>query len=317
MKKNKINSEKIYTILTKIDLCDKFKLEKIRKKITDLNKHGKESDKEKEIEHFLINGLVLVKNRTLNENQINNNNNKEKEKENLIYSIRKEKDFFRAITQFRAFDLKSNFGCECLVDKIKNKIFQELSKNLPKIYEENKQRISDCQIELQKFGTDYIYLNSNSDSSKLTYLNTLINHFVDDIYCKFSGKLNKNINKDTMAISCIKKIFYGFLDEKNSKSTKILASNSLSDEEIINVLKRSEGDKLSGFPEGDVIQMVLEKEIKRLKGEVKDFSEGIIEIVQSSLKTCLEIHFCRYPDMLEKIEEFLNVFTEKVNLKYF
>lgn len=150
----------------------------------------------------------------------------------------------------------------------------------------------------------------------MTYLNTLINHFVDDVYCKFSGKLTKNITKDTMAISCIKEIFYGFLDEKNSKKTKILASESLSDEEIINCLKRSEGDKLSGFPEGDVIQMVLEKEIKRLRREVKDFSDEIIDIVQTSLKTCLDMHFCRYPEMLEKIEEFLNVFIEKVNFIY-
>ena len=93
---------------------------------------------------------------------------------------------------------------------------------------------------------------------------------------------------------------------------KNLPSYSIKDEEIINVLKRSEGDKLSGFPEGDVIQMVLEKEMKRLKMEVKEFSEGIIEIVQTSLKNCLEMHFCRYPEMIEKIEEFLNVFTEKV-----
>lgn len=290
-----------------MDTCDKHKLEKIRKFITNLNKNiedvkfGKKNSEE--IEHFLLNGIVLVKNRC--EKQLKN-------KENLIYSIRKEKDFFRAITQFRAFDLKANFGTECLAEKIKKNIFQEISKKIPKIYEENKQRIHDCQHELHKFGTDYIYLESNSEASKLAYLNTLINHFVDDIYCKFSGKLGNNISKETMAISLIKEIFYNFLDENKKKSNKILPSQSLSNEEIINILKRSEGDRLSGFPEGDVIQMVLEKEMKRLKDEVKEFSDSIIDIVQSSLKSCLETHFCRYPEMIDKIEEFLNAFTEKV-----
>lgn len=296
--------------MTKIDICDKNKLEKIRKLVSNINKNiddvkfGKKNSEE--IEPFLRNGIVLVKNRS--EKQIN-------AKENLIYSIRKEKDFFRAITQFRTFDLKANFGCECISEKIRKNIYQEISKKIPKIYEENKQRISECQEEIQKFGTDYIYLTSNSDSSKLSYLNSLANHFIDDIYCKFSGKLSTTVTKELMAISSIKKIFYSFLDENRLRSNKQIPSQSLSNEEIINILKRSEGDRLSGFPEGDVIHMVLEKDMKKLKEEVKEFSDGIIDIVQTSIKSCLETHFCRYPEMIDKIEVFLNTFCEKVNLR--
>jgi len=234
----------------------------------------------------------------------------------LAFFLRKEKDYYRSIITLRALNLNDYFGYEGLVDKFKNSLYQILIGGIRKIYEETKSKISECQDEISKFGTDYLYLQNDTESSKVSYLNSLASYFVDEIDAKFSGKLiktNSSSNADSLTSSSLKKLYYEFLqDYKNNESVN-LPSKSISNEEIIHIIKVNEADGLSGFPQAEVIHLVLEKEIGKIRAQIKEFEEEIINLIDTSIKLCLESQFCRFPPLLNRIEEIMNSFLESVN----
>jgi len=296
------SGENTFCILTKIDLCDKNTLEFIKKKLIAISKGINENSVES-----LHNGFTIVRNRSESQNNTN---------ESLAYFLKKEKDYFRSLFQFRDLSLTEIFGFDCLAEKMKKQLYKILIQGFPKIYEETKSKISDCQDEIQKFGNDYIYLQSESDSSKISYLNSLVSHFSDEIDCIFSGKLTKLKSSENLTNSSMKKLYYEFLEDYKSNQSENLPSKSMTNEEIIHIIKVNEGDGLSGFPQSEVIHLVLEKEIIKLRNKVKEFSEEIINIIVSSIKSSIESQFCRFPPLLERIEEIINVFLEGVILNF-
>lgn len=303
-----------FCVYTKIDLCDKGTFELIKTKLTSSGQrkssisNKNHSHHENSIENP-YNGYVILKNRS--ESQILSNT------ENLYFFLRKEKDYFRSIITLRAFTLHDHFGYECLVDKTKRALYQILVPGFPKIFEETKSKISDCQDEIQKFGTDYLYLQNDTESSKVSYLNTLVSHFSDEIDAKFSGKLTKTkaSSSENLTNSSLKKLYYEFLEDYKNNQSVNLPSKSVSNEEIIHIIKVNEADGLSGFPQAEVINLVLEKEIGKLRAKVKEFEEEIINLIVSSIKLCTDSQFCRFPPLLDRIEEIINSFLESVRLK--
>ena len=202
------------------------------------------------------------------------------------------------------------------MDKTKKALYQILTTGFPKIYEETKSKISDCQDEIQNFGTDYLYLQNDTESSKVSYLNTLVSHFADEIDAKFSGKLTKTkaSSSDSLTNSSLKKLYYSFLEDYKNNQSDNLPSKSVSNEEIIHIIKVNEADGLSGFPQAEVINLVLEKEIGKLRANVKEFEEEIVNLIVSSIKLCTDSQFCRFPQLLDRIEEIVNSFLESVRI---
>ena len=277
-----------FCVLTKIDLAEKHKIDNIKSLLQNKN------------ENTTLNGFIGLKNRT-NEELLAN--------ENLFFGLRKEKDFFRSMTQLRSLDLNEHFGYDCLVEKIKKPIYEIISTSIPKIYEETKKKIAECQVEIQKFGTDYI-LSGNTESSKVSYLSTLLSQFSDEIDCIFSGKITKSNKNDNLTNSSMKKMYYEFLEDYKNNCN--LPSNSLKNEEIIHIIKINEGDSISGFPEAEVIHSVLENEIEKIRKKVKEYVDEIIDLLLSSVKHSIDVQFCRYPPLIERIEEIINAFLETV-----
>jgi len=301
-----------FCVFTKIDLCDKSLLESLKAKITLIekaNEKEKHLDRKDSVDHNNsitnpYNGYIFLKNRS--ENQIVSN-------ENLFSHLRREKDYYRSIIQLRSLSLNDYFGYDCLVDKFKKQLYKIKSQGFPKIYEETKNKISDYQDEIQKFGTDYIYLQNDLISSKISYLNTILSNFCDEIDCKFSGKLTKGkLNNENLTNSSLKKMYYEFLEDFKNNQSANLPSKSMSNEEIIHIIKVNEGDGLSGFPQAEVIHLVLEKELIKLRNKVKEFTDNVINIIISSVKIGIDSQFCRFPPLLERVEEIINSFLDTV-----
>lgn len=289
-----------FYVFTKIDLCDKQELERYKIFFTNLSKvNSKESG-----DSIPINGFTILKNRS--EAQLSAN-------ENLALFLKKEKDYFRSIVQFRGISVSDCLGYDGLVEKIKKPIYKIIAEGIPNIYEEMKKRIAECQEEISKFGTEYIYLANDSESSKVSFLNTLVSQFADEIDAKFSGKLTKTSAKDNLTTASLKKLYYEFLEDYKNNSNENLPSKSMTNQEIIHIITVNEGDNISGFPQAEVIHSVLDKEMIKLKQIVKNFVDEVIDLIVTSIKLCVEIQFCRFPQLIDRVEEIINNFLEGVS----
>jgi len=288
-------------IKNKITLADKSNdRENINLRKNSVDKHNSTNP---------INGYVILKNRS--ENQLLSN-------ESLAYFLKREKDYYRSLINLRSLSLNDHFGYDCLIDRFKKQLYTILINGFPKIFEETKNKISDYQDEMNKFGLDYIYLQNDLESSKISYLNTILSKFCDELDCIFSGKLTKGSkSNENLTNSSLKKMYYEFLEDYKNNQSSNLPSKSISSEEIIHIIQVNEADGLSGFPQSEVIHLVLEKETIKLRYKVKEFVEDIINIINRSIKVQIDSQFCRFPPLLERVEEIINSFLDTVILILF
>lgn len=239
-------------------------------------------------------GYVAVKNRSQQDIKSN---------VTVQQALVKEKDWFRQHPIYRTMNYFDYFGTDTLIEKLKVMFFEHLTTSLPTIYLELKQLIKNCQEELEKFGTDYILYSD--DSSKYQFITTMLTVFCDNIEKIFSGKMS-SIN-DNLTNHKLKLIYKDFLQNYKAKIT-----SNIKNDDIIKILRQTEGDRLSGFPEAEVIHALLDNDVENLRNEVKIFLDSVYEVVNASVKDMASRSFCRFPIVQERVEELLSTFVEEV-----
>lgn len=225
-------------------------------------------------------------------------------------AIEKEMMFFRSHTVYSK--MNSNFfGIENLVDKLRRLFFDHLKMYLPGIYSSLKEKIQECKKCLEELGaTDLtLLLSSGSDMS---YLNGLINKFSQSIENIFAGKsfdLEDNKTSHTLKL-----LYYEFLETLASKPP----SKNFHNRYIMEIIVRSEGDRLSGFPESTVFYEILNDQYETIKQEIQSFYERIYEEVIKSFTKTNDRFFKHFPQLKDRMFELSMEFVDKNfnNAKY-
>ena len=187
-----------------------------------------------------------------------------------------ERDYFNSHKVFQ-FMPNEYFTCDALAEKINKYITEtyDFKKVIIEMNQKLKERISKNEKELQKFGSEYIDLSSQS---KDLYMQSLINLFCKTVDKAFSGKAE--IEADNLVNNDLKKIYVEFLDNfcKNQPSKNCKQS------EIITIIQRSEGALVSGFPTGEVIYNLLDEEVESLRQEIKAYLDNVYLVVNNLIK---------------------------------
>lgn len=219
----------------------------------------------------------------------------------------KETEYFHTHNVYRYMNLQSFFSIDSIAEKLKKMFFdnQNLVKLLCKVSAELKVKTQQCQNELEKFGTDYI---SYENSNKSTYITSLINIYVDTLERLFSGKM-LSTNTQNVAHFNLKSLYYDFLLNEKSDNNP---SDKITNSDIIKIIKLTEGDRLSGFPEGEVIYALLENEFDNLREKIREYMSKIHDTTISAVNEILLKIFCRYPKLMDKMEELMTQFMENV-----
>ena len=68
---------------------------------------------------------------------------------------------------------------------------------------------------------------------------------------------------------------------------------------------------MSGFPNGDVIYLLLDEKLEELREEINTFSEDIYVTVNQLFKTIINRFFARFPKALNSIEELIISFLDQ------
>lgn len=218
----------------------------------------------------------------------------------------KERGYFTTHNVFRSMTIPEQITLESLVDKIKKLIYSDpnVKKNLVTMHKILKEKTGECQKELLKFGTDYI---GYTNDTKNTYATSLINNFCELIEKTFSGKMSDT--SENLTSHRLKEIYVDFLKQYK---TGYNPSSNIKNEEIIRIIKMTEGDTLSGFPESEVIYNLLEDDMENLRGQMKNYVDTISDITRESVKEIMVRVFCRFPKLLDRIEELMNGFIDEV-----
>ncbi len=238
--------------------------------------------------------FILVKNRSDSNSKIEDNQYKEKEYFNT---------HMRSLTS-------TQFTVDSLADKLKNLIFtdSEVKKNLALLNKTLKEKMAEVQKSLLQYGTEYIQYTNDT---KNTYVTSLVNTFSESLEKIFAGKMQES--SDNLASHELKKIYNDFLLKKN----KYTPGSVIKNEDIIKIIRLTEGDKLSGFPESEVIYSLLDDEIEHLRHEVKSYLDLINELSRETIKNQMQRIFCRFPRLNERVEELMNLFLEQVSQNTF
>jgi hypothetical protein len=220
-------------------------------------------------------------------------------------ALGKEKEYFRTNPLYRNMNQYEYFGTDVMIEKLKIMFFEHLQNFMPKIYEELKYKMRECEEELSKFGTDYI--NYQTDTSKAQYITTLLNIFIDNMERIFSGKMptiSENLTNFNLRLA-----YNEFLrDYKDNYEP----GDKMDNKTIIRIIQLTEGDRLSGFPESEVINTLLEDDLENIRTRIKEFLDKIYDMTNTCIKEAIFKNFCRFPKLQEMIEELLNKFMEKV-----
>lgn len=242
----------------------------------------------------LKHGFFVVKSRGANDDHIT-----------VQDCLLKEREYFSMHQVLRYWSIPDKVSIESIVDKVKKMILNmsQVRKNLVTMNQSLKAKIQECQKELLKYGTDYI---AYTNDTKNTYVTSLVNTFCESVDRLFSGKMADT--SENMTNYKLKEIYYDFL--KNYRSGYNPAVN-IKNTEIIRIIKMTEGDRLSGFPESEVIYSLLEDEIENLRTHVKNYVEEVSDITRNSIKQSIFKIFCRFPKLLNKIEELLTVYIDE------
>jgi len=196
------------------------------------------------------------------------------------------------------------FGIENLVDKLRKLFFEHLKLYLPGIYQSIKEKISESKKCLEALGNDYIFLDKDDRGSHLNFINQLVNKFCENYERTFAGKsLEIEENK---SVQTIKMSYYNFLANQSDPPSKKI-HNSYITEMII----RSEGDRLSGFPEADVFHEILNTEYDNIKQEANQFYENVYQIVVKTTYNLIEKYFKRFPPLKVKMTEIITDFIDE------
>ena len=272
------SGERTIGVLTKLDLMDPG------------------TDAKKLLENAevpLKNGYIALKNRS------------QKDLEDRLpvnIAIQKELLFFQSHQTYSKMKTEY-FGIENLVDRLRKLFFEHLTNFLPGIYSSLREKISESRKFLEELGPDYGVF-TNNHSSQLNIINQIVNKFCENYEKIFKGKsLDINENKTSYTI---KSTYNDFLiDLMKPPSERIHKSF------IIDRLMKSEGDRISGFPESDVFNELLDNEYIIIEKEINDFYDRIYEIISNITQSSIEKYFRRYPPLQHKISEMVNEFIQE------
>ena len=209
-----------------------------------------------------------------------------------------EREYFCNHKQFQFYNTNDFFTFDVVAEKIIKWIYgtKEFKKNLENAYNKLLDRSKFVDSELQKFGSEFLDFTSQS---KDLYLQSMMNVFCETVEKIFSGKCE--IEEYNLSNTKLNRIYTDFLcaylDFKPSTTYK--------NKEIIEIIQRSEGSTLSGFPSGDVIYALLDKKFEDLRNELNDYLDNIYTTVNQLFKNIINRYFARFPKALSSIEELI------------
>lgn len=249
----------------------------------------------------LKNGYVALKNRS--QQDLN-------DRLPIDVAIQKELLFFKSHPTYSKMT-GNYFGIETLVDKLRRLFFDHLKLFLPGIYNSIKEKIHECRKTLDELGSDMIQLLDSGHGNQLNYLNQLANKFCENFEKIFIGKSTDSQENTTS--HNIKIMYYNLLGELDVPPSKKIHKSFISE-----MLIRSEGDRISGFPEADVCHEILNTEYDNIQLEVQSFYEKIYEIVCLTANNTIEKHFKRFPPLRIKMTEIVMEYIDEkfANTKY-
>ena len=241
-------------------------------------------------------GYIGVTCRTSKENL----NNK-----SLDNQIKDEEDIYKEINEYS--EILNNLGIKNLTNKLKDLLTEKIKLSIPTIKENLNNIIFKKEKELKELG-DEIILEDNEISMN-TFLLSSVFKFTTKYKELLNGDiLNSNLNKVYIGAAKINKIFnQKFINEILS----IDPLDNLKDEEILIVIKNSNGLRPSLFVPEIAFEILVKQEIKRLEEPgllcVKKVYDELINTIN-----CISLpEIVRFKNLEIKIKELLINIIEK------
>ena len=241
-------------------------------------------------------GYIGVTCRTSKENL----NNK-----SLDNQIKDEEDIYKEINEYS--EILNNLGIKNLTNKLKDLLTEKIKLSIPTIKENLNNIIFKKQKELNELG-DEIILEDNEISMN-TFLLSSVFKFTTKYKELLNGNIvNTNLNKVYIGAAKINKIFnQKFINEILS----IDPLDNLKDEEILIVIKNTNGLRPSLFVPEIAFEILVKQEIKRLEEPgllcVKKVYDELINTIN-----CISIpEIVRFKNLEIKIKELLINIIEK------
>ena len=217
---------------------------------------------------------------------------------------RMEREYFCNHKTFGYLNINDYFTLDTAGEKFTRWIYEtnDFKKTMSLAYTQMQERMKFVDSELDKFGKDFLDF---STQRKDLFLQGMMNVFCQTVEKAFSG--NCDVEEYNLSNVKISSLYADFLD----KYIDYKPSISFKNDAIIDAIQKTEGTALSGFPNGDVIYMLLDDKLEELREEINTFAEDIYVTVNQLFKTIINRFFSRFPKALNPIEELIISFLDQ------
>ena len=217
---------------------------------------------------------------------------------------RMEREYFCNHKTFGYLNINDYFTLDTAGEKFTRWIYEtnDFKKTMSLAYTQMQERMKFVDSELDKFGKDFLDF---STQRKDLFLQGMMNVFCQTVEKAFSG--NCDVEEYNLSNVKISSLYADFLD----KYIDYKPSISFKNDTIIDAIQKTEGTALSGFPNGDVIYMLLDDKLEELREEINTFAEDIYVTVNQLFKTIINRFFSRFPKALNPIEELIISFLDQ------
>ena len=241
-------------------------------------------------------GYVAMKNRSQQDIS-----NKMKVKE----ALQKEKQFFESHPVYKSMP-PGYLGTETLVEKLTVIFFNKIKEHLPDIIKQIKQKMKECEEELNLLGVPMPIDNVGKMNMLYNMFSDFCETYKNVIKGKYDSKRLSNLQDE--GGYKIKAMFKDFLSEYTGDYR---ATKEYSDDNIAYALTIHEGDSIPGFPSVDAFFYLLKPELEKFREPVFDCLNETYNYMEALSQKILDKAFFKFPNIIFQVKEMVFEFLQE------
>ncbi|CAI5772532.1 interferon-induced GTP-binding protein Mx1-like [Podarcis lilfordi] len=218
-------------------------------------------------------------------------------------AIEKEKEFFKEHDFFRSLLEEGRATIPLLAERLTQELIEHISKTLPTLQKQIKEKLEVTNAELQKCGQDV----PGNTEEKIPFLIQKIKLFNQDILNKVQGEDLTDL-KETRLFTKVRNIFNQWQEEINSNALNV--RDTMKDE-VHSYENKYRGKELPGFINYKTFETIVRRQIMMLKSPAVEMLTDVAELVRENFIQTAYRHFGAFYNLLRAAQ--INI--EDIKLK--
>ncbi|XP_053167168.1 interferon-induced GTP-binding protein Mx-like isoform X2 [Hemicordylus capensis] len=210
------------------------------------------------------------------------------DKVSLANAIQKEREFFEGHDHFRSLLEEGRATIPLVAERLTQELIEHISKSLPTLEQQIKQKLEKANVELQKCGQDV----PTASEEQMVFLVQKIKQFNQELLNIAEGEEVLIDKKKPRLFTQVRQCFNNWQEEINDNALNV---RDIMKEEVQSFENKFRGKELPGFINYKTFEAIVKQHIIKLKSPALELLKDIAELVRENFTQVAYQHFhCFY-----------------------